>query len=63
MRAELGTAAGLARELTGPEFERVVRERMAGCGDETTDAYVQALPPEQQWLGLHRYWEKREAEA
>jgi hypothetical protein len=32
---------------------------MAGCGVETEAVYVQALPPEQQFLGLDRYWSKR----
>ncbi len=58
-RAELGTAAKLARELSEQEFERRMRERVATCDRETERALVQALPPEQQWHGLNRYWEKR----
>ena len=27
---------------------------------ETAAAYLQAVPPEQQWHGLDRYWRKRE---
>ena len=56
--AELRGVAELARELTGDSFERRIRERMASCG-ETEPVYVQALPPEQQFLGLDRYWQKR----
>jgi glyoxylase-like metal-dependent hydrolase (beta-lactamase superfamily II) len=57
--AELRGVAGLARELDGDDFERRIRERMASCGEETGPVYVQALPPEQQFLGLDRYWSKR----
>jgi glyoxylase-like metal-dependent hydrolase (beta-lactamase superfamily II) len=56
---ELRNAAELARELPGDEFESRLRERMSGCGEETGPVYVQALPPEQQFLGLDRYWQKR----
>jgi glyoxylase-like metal-dependent hydrolase (beta-lactamase superfamily II) len=59
MRAELGAAAGLARELDAEEFERMLRARMATCDQETEQALIQALPPDQHWLGLNRYWEKK----
>ena len=58
-RAELGASAGLARELREEEFERMLRARMASCDEETEQVYLQAMPPEQHWPGLHRYWEKR----
>jgi len=58
-RAELGSAAGLARELSADEFERMLRERMSTCDEETEAVYLQAMPPEQHWHGLNRYWEKR----
>ena len=61
MRAELGAAAGLARELSESEFERMLRARMAACDEETEQAYLQAMPPDQHWAGLKRYWEKRAA--
>ncbi len=57
--AELRGVADLARELSGEEFERQIRRRMAACGEQTEQVYVQALPPEQQFLGLDRYWSKR----
>jgi glyoxylase-like metal-dependent hydrolase (beta-lactamase superfamily II) len=58
-RAELGAAAGLARELSEAEFERMLHSRMSTCGEEAENAFVQAMPPDQHWPGLHRYWEKR----
>jgi glyoxylase-like metal-dependent hydrolase (beta-lactamase superfamily II) len=59
MRAELGAAAGLSRELSEAEFERMLRARMATCDQQTEQAYLQAMPPDQHWAGLHRYWDKR----
>jgi glyoxylase-like metal-dependent hydrolase (beta-lactamase superfamily II) len=58
-RAELGTAAGLARELSAAEFERMLRARMSTCDEETETVFIQAMPPEQHWAGLNRYWENR----
>ena len=60
MRAELGAGAALAHQLGAEEFESMIRARMAACGPEIEAALVQALPPDQQWQGLHRYWEKKE---
>jgi glyoxylase-like metal-dependent hydrolase (beta-lactamase superfamily II) len=60
LHAELGAAAGLARELSADEFERMLRERMSGCDQQTAESFMQAMPPEQHWHGLHRYWRKRE---
>jgi glyoxylase-like metal-dependent hydrolase (beta-lactamase superfamily II) len=61
MRAELDGGAERARKLGAEEFECDLRERMAGSGSEIEKVLVQALPPEQQWHGLNRYWEKRDA--
>jgi len=58
-RAELSTTAGLARELSEAEFERLLRDRMSSCDAETERVFVQTMPPPQQFLGLNRYWEKR----
>jgi glyoxylase-like metal-dependent hydrolase (beta-lactamase superfamily II) len=58
-RAELGAAAGLARELSAEEFERMLRGRMSRCDEQIQATFEQAMPPEQHWHGLHRYWEKR----
>jgi glyoxylase-like metal-dependent hydrolase (beta-lactamase superfamily II) len=59
MRAELGAAAGLARELSEAEFERMLRGRMSSCDEASEQAYLQAMPPEQHWPGLKRYWQHR----
>jgi glyoxylase-like metal-dependent hydrolase (beta-lactamase superfamily II) len=59
-RAELSAAAGLARELSADEFERMLRARMSTCDEPTEAAYLQAMPPDQHWHGLDRYWRKRE---
>ena len=57
VRDRLAAWATLGRELDGPAFEAHVREEIAASGDPA--AYEQACPPEQQWLGLDRYWRKR----
>jgi glyoxylase-like metal-dependent hydrolase (beta-lactamase superfamily II) len=49
-----------ARGLDHEEFERLVRDEIRGGADrETAAAYEQAIPPEQPYLGLSRYWRKR----
>jgi glyoxylase-like metal-dependent hydrolase (beta-lactamase superfamily II) len=58
-RAELAAAAGLARELSADEFERMLRGRMSGCDEEAEQAFLQAMPPEQHWHGLNRFWSNR----
>jgi glyoxylase-like metal-dependent hydrolase (beta-lactamase superfamily II) len=61
VRARLREQAELARQLSGEQYERRLRERIAaGADPETAQALLQAAPPEQQWLGLDRYWTKRE---
>jgi glyoxylase-like metal-dependent hydrolase (beta-lactamase superfamily II) len=61
MRAELDASAERAQKLGAEGFERDLRERMASCGEGVEKVLVQALPPEQQWHGLNRYWEKRDS--
>jgi glyoxylase-like metal-dependent hydrolase (beta-lactamase superfamily II) len=58
-RAELGSAAGLARELEAGEFERLLRSRMAACDPESEAAFLQAMPPDQHFYGLKRFWDRR----
>jgi glyoxylase-like metal-dependent hydrolase (beta-lactamase superfamily II) len=56
VRARLREQAELARELSAERFERRVREQVLEAADpETAEAFLQAVPPEQQWLGLDRY--------
>jgi len=60
VRERLREHGQLARELTSEQFERRLRERLSARADaETAEAAMQAAPPEQQWLGLDRYWTKR----
>jgi glyoxylase-like metal-dependent hydrolase (beta-lactamase superfamily II) len=63
MRDRLAAWATIAREFDGPAFGQHVRNEIAsGTPDEEAAArYVLAVPPEQQWLGLERWWRKRAA--
>jgi len=63
MRDRLAAWATIARELDGPAFEQHVRDEIAaGAPDaDTAAAYMLAVPPEQQWLGLDRWWRRRAA--
>jgi glyoxylase-like metal-dependent hydrolase (beta-lactamase superfamily II) len=60
VRERLREQGELARELSAEEFESRLRERAAEEADEgTVKAMLQAVPPEQQWAGLDRYWGTR----
>ena len=60
MRDVLARWATLARELDAAAFEARIRAEIAAASDEATAAsFLQAMPPEQQWAGLDRYWRKR----
>jgi glyoxylase-like metal-dependent hydrolase (beta-lactamase superfamily II) len=59
VRARLREQAELARKTDAEEFERLLREQIAGIDPEARDSLLQAVPPEQQWAGLDRYWSKR----
>jgi glyoxylase-like metal-dependent hydrolase (beta-lactamase superfamily II) len=64
VRDRLREQAELARQLSAEDFERRIREQMASRADAgTTEVMQQAVPPEQQWAGLDRYWNKRDKEA
>jgi glyoxylase-like metal-dependent hydrolase (beta-lactamase superfamily II) len=58
MRDRLAAWATLARELDGPAFEAHIREEIAAAASdpETAATYEQACPPDQQYLGLERWW-------
>jgi len=61
VRQRLREVADRARELDGEAFERALRDEVASAVDADTAAVLlQAVPPEQQWLGLDRYWRKRD---
>ena len=64
VRERLDEEASLARELSEEEYERRHRERVVlSLGPETAAELLQAVPPQYQWRGLHRYWTKREQRA
>jgi glyoxylase-like metal-dependent hydrolase (beta-lactamase superfamily II) len=61
VRDRLAAWGTLARALDSSAFEAQIREEVYAAVDpETAAAYLQAVPPEQQWHGLDRYWRKRE---
>ena len=60
VRTRLAEQAQRARELGAADFERLLRSEVsARAGAEAAAALLQAVPPEQQWAGLDRYWRKR----
>jgi glyoxylase-like metal-dependent hydrolase (beta-lactamase superfamily II) len=60
VRERLREEAGLARDLSAEDYERRHRERVVASADpETAAELIQCVPPEYQWRGLNRYWEKR----
>jgi glyoxylase-like metal-dependent hydrolase (beta-lactamase superfamily II) len=60
VRDRLAAWATLARELDAAGFEAHIRSEIDEAADpQTAAALAQAVPPEQQWLGLDRYWRKR----
>jgi glyoxylase-like metal-dependent hydrolase (beta-lactamase superfamily II) len=48
-----------AREQGKEEWCRRLTERFHEPGDEIGTRLEQAAPPDQQWLGLDRYWRKK----
>jgi glyoxylase-like metal-dependent hydrolase (beta-lactamase superfamily II) len=60
VRRRLAEQAERARRLDAGAFERRLRDDVAEHADgEAAAALLQAVPPEQQWAGLDRYWRKR----
>jgi glyoxylase-like metal-dependent hydrolase (beta-lactamase superfamily II) len=61
MREQLERFGDRARRLEEAAFcELLIRELEAATDRPTAARYQQALPPEQSWAGLRRYWAKRE---
>ena len=59
VRERLREQGRLARELSTEEFEDRIRKTVAEAADPgTAEALLQAVPPEQQWAGLDRYWSR-----
>jgi glyoxylase-like metal-dependent hydrolase (beta-lactamase superfamily II) len=63
VRERLREEAALARELSEADYEKRHRELVADHAVDRNAAaeLLQAVPPEYQWRGLDRYWQKREA--
>jgi len=62
VRERLHEEAELARELSEEDYEQRHHTRVAESTDpETAAELIQCVPPEYQWRGLNRYWEKRAA--
>jgi glyoxylase-like metal-dependent hydrolase (beta-lactamase superfamily II) len=60
VRERLREEARLARDLSEEEYERRQVELAEAAPDpETAAELLQAVPPQYQWRGLHRYWRKR----
>jgi glyoxylase-like metal-dependent hydrolase (beta-lactamase superfamily II) len=61
VRDRLREEADLAREFSEQDYERHHRALVAeSVGAETAEELIQCVPPQYQWRGLNRYWEKRE---
>jgi hypothetical protein len=59
MSRELSRWTQLADDLGEPEFEHLLREETAaGADPETAASYLQAVPPQYQYAGLHRYLQR-----
>jgi glyoxylase-like metal-dependent hydrolase (beta-lactamase superfamily II) len=60
LRERLDRWTEWARGTDDEQFERAVRDEIrAGADPATVAAYEQAIPPEQVYMGLARYWHKR----
>ena len=60
VRERLREEAELARHLDEAEYESRHRALVAerASSEEVAAELIQCVPPEYQWRGLHRYWEK-----
>ncbi|HUC07224.1 MAG TPA: MBL fold metallo-hydrolase [Solirubrobacterales bacterium] len=64
VRARLREEADLAREFSEQDYERHHRSLVTeSVGPETAEELIQCVPPQYQWRGLNRYWEKRDERA
>ncbi|MEX2107307.1 MAG: MBL fold metallo-hydrolase [Solirubrobacterales bacterium] len=61
VRERLREEAELARQLSEADYEehhrKLVKER--ADSSEVADEVIHCVPPQYQWRGLNRYWEKR----
>jgi glyoxylase-like metal-dependent hydrolase (beta-lactamase superfamily II) len=63
VRQRLREEADLARDLSEEEYERRHRERVTEAAETpaASEELIQCVPPQYQWRGLNRYWEKLQA--
>lgn len=60
VRGRLREEADLARKFSERDYERHHRALVTeSVGPETAEELIQCVPPQYQWRGLNRYWEKR----
>ncbi len=60
VRRRLREEADMAREFSEADYERHHRALVTETvGPETAEELIQCVPPQYQWRGLNRYWEKR----
>jgi glyoxylase-like metal-dependent hydrolase (beta-lactamase superfamily II) len=61
-RERLHEEAGLAKQLDEAAYEKRHRARVAEAADtdQAAEELIQCVPPQYQWRGLNRYWNKRE---
>jgi glyoxylase-like metal-dependent hydrolase (beta-lactamase superfamily II) len=63
VRDRLVRWATVAREMDADGFAAHIRAEVEQAADpETAAALEQAVPPQDQWAGLDRYWRKREGD-
>jgi len=61
VRKRLREEADLAREFSEDDYERHHRAMVTeNLSPEAAEELLQAVPPQYQWRGLNRYWNKRE---
>ncbi len=63
VRERLREEVELARNLSEDAYEQQHRQRVtaSSTSDDAAAEMIQCVPPQYQWRGLNRYWEKREA--
>jgi glyoxylase-like metal-dependent hydrolase (beta-lactamase superfamily II) len=61
VRSWLSEWGPLARELSQEDWIARVRETIGEQGSEVAERVECAAPPDQLWLGLDRYWTKKDA--
>ncbi|HEV2821236.1 MAG TPA: MBL fold metallo-hydrolase, partial [Solirubrobacteraceae bacterium] len=59
MHEELDRWGARARDLDADAYAEAVVADMREHGADALDSYLRAMPPDQQQLGLARYWQKR----